>query len=455
MASWKIVVAAVLMGVPLLPAQAHAQDSRELSAQWQLDDSGATREAPENADTPEGRPRVAMLATFGAAAGIQLLGAVATVLLVPVAAVAVLVGGLGAGAGGVAGGFLGTLVGGLAGPMAMMVALLLQGALSVAVVGCSTAAGWALAAKVGNRRVPVLPGYAKAWLPSVVVAAVGVVLSAAGMGVGAVVGGVMAGLIHAGVTKTGLSDVALTSEGQVFTQAIAPIVLVWVMVPYVVAGLVGVAGLTLFSVFSKALPPFFLAYHVMNSGRDRAPGEKPLTFDALAVPAPTVNGMDNPQAPVPRKRRQHLPTDVQQEHAEETPVAPTVLPDADADLVLGEEDRCPTMPEDRDGFMDEDGCPDLDNDGDGILDTADACPMQAGPFETRGCMQDQDGDGIPDDRDGCPTLKEDVNRFQDQDGCPEGDSDGDGITDAKDACPNVAGPMTNRGCPMVPAGRTP
>ncbi len=64
--------------------------------------------------------------------------------------------------------------------------------------------------------------------------------------------------------------------------------------------------------------------------------------------------------------------------------------DRDSDGVLDAEDKCPDEPEDVDGFEDRDGCPDHDNDQDGIDDEDDACPLEP---ETH--------DGIADD-DGCP-----------------------------------------------------
>ncbi len=77
--------------------------------------------------------------------------------------------------------------------------------------------------------------------------------------------------------------------------------------------------------------------------------------------------------------------------------------DRDGDGIEDEADRCPTEPEDADGFEDEDGCPDPDNDGDGVLDTADRCPTEAGPVENRGCPdQDRDGDTVVDRLDNCP-----------------------------------------------------
>lgn len=60
----------------------------------------------------------------------------------------------------------------------------------------------------------------------------------------------------------------------------------------------------------------------------------------------------------------------------------------DGDAVVGEQDRCPLEPEDMDGFQDEDGCPDPDNDGDRILDVDDMCP---GEPETYNGIEDEDG----------------------------------------------------------------
>jgi len=65
--------------------------------------------------------------------------------------------------------------------------------------------------------------------------------------------------------------------------------------------------------------------------------------------------------------------------------------DPDKDGIVGDADKCPNEPEDKDGFQDEDGCPDPDNDGDGIPDATDKCPNE------------------PEDKDG----------FQDEDGCPD------------------------------------
>lgn len=49
---------------------------------------------------------------------------------------------------------------------------------------------------------------------------------------------------------------------------------------------------------------------------------------------------------------------------------------------------------------------------------------------------DLDGDGIPDSLDECPRLPEDMDGFEDQDGCMDPDNDNDFIPDVDDRCPN-------------------
>ena len=82
--------------------------------------------------------------------------------------------------------------------------------------------------------------------------------------------------------------------------------------------------------------------------------------------------------------------------------------DADGDGILDPYDECPNDPEDIDQFEDEDGCPDPDNDQDGILDPSDSCPNDP----------------------------EDIDQFEDADGCPDPDNDQDGILDVSDGCPD-------------------
>lgn len=97
--------------------------------------------------------------------------------------------------------------------------------------------------------------------------------------------------------------------------------------------------------------------------------------------------------------------------------------DSDNDGINDDVDKCPYEEEDIDGFEDEDGCPDLDNDGDGIIDF----------------------------KDGCQNIAEDIDGFQDEDGCPDPDNDGDGILDVDDSCPDIAedfdGFEDEDGCP--------
>jgi len=97
--------------------------------------------------------------------------------------------------------------------------------------------------------------------------------------------------------------------------------------------------------------------------------------------------------------------------------------DRDGDGIPDGVDQCPGIPEDLDGFQDDDGCPDVDNDNDGITDALDQCPNE------------------PEDRDG----------WKDDDGCPDPDNDGDGIVDALDRCPNEPedkdGWQDDDGCP--------
>ncbi len=98
-------------------------------------------------------------------------------------------------------------------------------------------------------------------------------------------------------------------------------------------------------------------------------------------------------------------------------------PDADGDGIWDSADACPVEPEDIDTFEDKDGCPDPDNDKDQVLDVADKAPME------------------PEDHDG----------FEDDDGVPDPDNDNDGILDTADACPLKAetknGFQDDDGCP--------
>ncbi len=122
-------------------------------------------------------------------------------------------------------------------------------------------------------------------------------------------------------------------------------------------------------------------------------------------------------------------------------------PDTDGDGINDELDKCPTEAEDIDGFQDEDGCPDPDNDGDGILDANDGAPND--PEDMDGF---QDEDGVPDpDNDGDGIADTDDKCPNDAglaelDGCPDPDRDGDGVPDRIDNCPDEPGTVENKGC---------
>ena len=97
--------------------------------------------------------------------------------------------------------------------------------------------------------------------------------------------------------------------------------------------------------------------------------------------------------------------------------------DADGDAIEDRLDTCPLDAEDLDGFEDEDGCPDPDNDKDGVLDASDRCPEDV----------------------------EDIDNHEDADGCPDPDNDADGVMDVEDACPMEAGVPQKQGCPVLDA----
>jgi len=72
---------------------------------------------------------------------------------------------------------------------------------------------------------------------------------------------------------------------------------------------------------------------------------------------------------------------------------------------------------------------------------------------------DGDGDGIPDADDGCAEVAEDLDGWEDADGCPDEDNDEDGVVDASDQCPdeaeNADGWDDEDGCPEPAPAITP
>jgi len=80
-----------------------------------------------------------------------------------------------------------------------------------------------------------------------------------------------------------------------------------------------------------------------------------------------------------------------------------VAGDADGDGLGDDVDGCPLEAEDMDGFEDGNGCPDPDNDGDSVLDGNDECINEPGVVSMAGCpLPDRDGDTVADAMDGCP-----------------------------------------------------
>ena len=127
---------------------------------------------------------------------------------------------------------------------------------------------------------------------------------------------------------------------------------------------------------------------------------------------------------------------------------PIKILDTDGDGLVDTVDRCPKEPENINSFEDEDGCPDdPDPDKDGILAGADQCPLQA-----------EDKDDF-EDANGCPDPDNDNDKVLDADdacrdvpgiiamkGCPDPDRDGDTVVDRLDNCPDEPGTVENQGC---------
>lgn len=146
--------------------------------------------------------------------------------------------------------------------------------------------------------------------------------------------------------------------------------------------------------------------------------------------------------------------------------------DSDGDGIPDVRDRCPLEPEDRNGYRQDDGCPEsavavaaarMLRDP-GVSTQTAAQRGAAGPVDRSPsgvhlppAPPDHDRDGIPDAEDRCPLSPEDIDGFEDDDGCPDPDNDADGIADALDRCPleaeTVNGTDDHDGCPDVASAR--
>ena len=120
-------------------------------------------------------------------------------------------------------------------------------------------------------------------------------------------------------------------------------------------------------------------------------------------------------------------------------------PDNDEDGVLDADDVCPFVPETLNDWRDEDGCPDERPPGGDYFTDAD---RRGGPMDPNA---DTDGDGLLDGEDVCADRAEDMDGFEDSDGCPDVDNDKDGVLDTDDTCPLEAevvnGVDDDDGCP--------
>ncbi|WP_090490685.1 OmpA family protein [Myxococcus virescens] len=125
-------------------------------------------------------------------------------------------------------------------------------------------------------------------------------------------------------------------------------------------------------------------------------------------------------------------------------------PDDDGDGIPDVTDVCPTEPESFNGFQDEDGCPDDPNAHQPPTEAGQPAPAPA-PLALPPAPVDTDKDGVVDAEDLCPTEPEDLDGFEDEDGCPDPDNDQDGIPDAVDPCPleaeTINGVKDDDGCP--------
>ncbi len=133
------------------------------------------------------------------------------------------------------------------------------------------------------------------------------------------------------------------------------------------------------------------------------------THTPLSQPRPATPVQFVPPTPIP------VPTNTAQVSISPSPtLLPSATPsiaDADGDTVADAADDCPT----EFGYADNAGCPYPDDpDRDGWRGDADFCPNEYAPDNPRGCR----------------------------------DFDDDGLDSAQDDCPQVAGPASNRGCPL-------
>ena len=130
----------------------------------------------------------------------------------------------------------------------------------------------------------------------------------------------------------------------------------------------------------------------------------------------------------PRRAQEHIDVALGNVTAAISLVGTCSPRDSDHDGIMDDIDVCPNQAEDMDGYQDDDGCPEGD-------------PP----------VLDADGDGLLDDEDTCPDEAEDPDGFEDDDGCPDLDNDFDTVLDRSDDCPlnpeDPDGWQDDDGCP--------
>ncbi len=130
--------------------------------------------------------------------------------------------------------------------------------------------------------------------------------------------------------------------------------------------------------------------------------------------------------------------------------------DRDNDGIPDARDGAPLEAEDKDGFEDEDGIPDPIHPpdagatgGGGKKGKPEEEPAGGGGTTAKA---DLDKDGVLDVFDLCPEGAEDVDTFEDGDGCPDRDNDQDALPDSSDPCPMQPGDDCKHAPPLDVAG---
>jgi hypothetical protein len=109
--------------------------------------------------------------------------------------------------------------------------------------------------------------------------------------------------------------------------------------------------------------------------------------------------------------------------------------DDDGDGAVDSSEGCDLLPEDVDAFEDGDGCPEYDNDADGVCDPGQTSVSCTGA--DMGKLVFDPAGTLPAPTLDCRNQPEDLDAFKDSDGCPESDNDNDGFPDVTDDCPGT------------------